>query len=89
MATCYTKLLANRALSTQMFVHRYLGECHAAVGDIASAEGAYKQAIELAGPLDTDVRLGYASLLLRVGQGVRNLRKLLLPVLLRRASHYY
>ena len=28
-----------------MFVHRYLGECHAAVGDIASAEGAYKQAI--------------------------------------------
>lgn len=53
-----------------MFVHRYLGECHAAVGDLTSADGAYKQAIELAGPLDTDMRLGYANMLSRVGQEV-------------------
>jgi cytochrome c-type biogenesis protein CcmH/NrfG len=65
---------------SQTFVHRYLGECHAAVGDFSSADGAYMQAIQLAGPLDTDVRLGYANMLLRVGQQVRQLVALLSSV---------
>jgi|EP01043_Picozoa_sp_COSAG02_P014791 hypothetical protein len=38
------------------------------------------QAIQLAGPLDTDVRLGYANMLLRVGQQVRQLVALLSSV---------
>jgi tetratricopeptide (TPR) repeat protein len=59
----------------QPFVRRYLAECHAAIGDLAAADSEYKHAIELAGPLDTDVRLGYANMLLRVGQEVRQLQQ--------------
>ena len=72
----YTEAIDDFTKATQlapdmMYVHRYLGECHAAVGDLDAASAAYMTAIELAGELDADVRLGYASMLLRVGQSSR------------------